>query len=163
MEEFIKSFRKNHNLTQEQLALLIGVGQNKISEIENGKAKMNKEMKFKFSKLFNIEKDELHLLRDDFRHFKITFRVDENMYKKITKNAKKANLSINQYLARTYDGGTLKVVEGLREFQLELNRIGTNLNQITTLSQLGKISSVDLKSTQQGFNEIITKLNRIVA
>lgn len=162
MEELIKSFRKNHNLTQEQLALLLGVGQNKISDVENGKVKLSEEMKIKFTALFDIEKKGLNILKDDFRHFKITFRVDKKMYRKITKNADQANLSINQYLAQTYDGGTVKVVEGLREFLLELNRIGTNLNQISTLCQLGKISSVDLKSTQQGFNEILTKLNRIV-
>ncbi|KNZ42453.1 hypothetical protein AKG39_06410 [Acetobacterium bakii] len=85
------------------------------------------------------------------------------MYLKIEANAKLANMTVGQYVRETYHGGQLVVLDGLREFLSDLKKIGTNLNQLTALCHMGKITAPDLKSIQKTMNEIFIKLNRMIS
>jgi transcriptional regulator with XRE-family HTH domain len=58
-EEKLKSFRLNHNLTQQQLADLLGVSQQIITYIETGKRKPSDSFKLAFLRHYKVDFDEL--------------------------------------------------------------------------------------------------------
>lgn len=59
--EKLKSFRQEHNLTQQQLADLLGVKQQTITYIETGARKPSNGFKLAFLKYYNVDFDKLGL------------------------------------------------------------------------------------------------------
>lgn len=57
------NFRKENNLTQEQLAKMLDVKKSQISRWESGESKPNLKSKNKLEKLFNEYKDELTTIK----------------------------------------------------------------------------------------------------
>ena len=55
----LKELRKQHKMSQEQLASFLNVKQNTISNWENGKSDIDNESLFKLSKIFNCSIEEL--------------------------------------------------------------------------------------------------------
>lgn len=55
----LKELRKQHKMSQEQLARFLNVKQNTISNWENGKSDIDNESLFKLSKIFNCSIEEL--------------------------------------------------------------------------------------------------------
>ncbi len=51
----LKSYRSKHALTQKELAKLVKVNQHHISEMENGKRQIGKEIAKRFATLFKID------------------------------------------------------------------------------------------------------------
>jgi len=58
--QLIRKFRKNQNLSQQQLASLAGVGINFVSQVENGKETAHIGKVLKLAKMVEIE---LHVQR----------------------------------------------------------------------------------------------------
>jgi len=63
----IKKFRENSGLSQEQLANLLKMNRVSLSQIENGRRKINVKEIAKFSKVFNINADILLDLKKDIK------------------------------------------------------------------------------------------------
>ena len=55
----LKELRKSNNLTQEDLAKILGVGKTTISMYENGNSTPNDEIKIKIADYFNVSMDYL--------------------------------------------------------------------------------------------------------
>jgi len=51
---YIKIYRENHNLTQEQLGEKIGVSKSFVCDLEHNRRSTSKEMAKKLSALFNV-------------------------------------------------------------------------------------------------------------
>ncbi|HSX04130.1 MAG TPA: helix-turn-helix transcriptional regulator [Rhabdochlamydiaceae bacterium] len=51
----LKAYRCKHELTQKEFGKIIGVSQNHLSEMENGKRPIGKEMAKRFAKFFKID------------------------------------------------------------------------------------------------------------
>ena len=62
----------------------------------------------------------------------------------IKKKAKQARLSQSEYVTRCCLGRQVVVIEDLEEVAKQLRAIGNNLNQLTTLSNMGRVSIVNL-------------------
>lgn len=62
---FIKEFRKEANLTQEELAKAVGVSRQSIISIEKGHYIPSLPLALQFSKLFNCSIDQLFALREE--------------------------------------------------------------------------------------------------
>lgn len=166
----LKEVRHNHGLTQQALADLIGVSRKRIYLFEVGEAKPLPNEKQKLCIALHLSLEELEesmkLVKGKNRKVKsnvITFRPTDELYEKIVENARQSNMKIGTYVAKTYEGGQINVIEGLPEFTQELRRIGVNLNQMTKLSHVGKIRTPDLKPIQNTINEIYIKLNRMLS
>ncbi|GAA0351433.1 helix-turn-helix transcriptional regulator [Bacillus horti] len=63
LENLLKVHRAKHNLTQEQLAELIGVTRKTINTIENGKFMPSAILAIKLAKVFEVAVEELFILR----------------------------------------------------------------------------------------------------
>lgn len=87
---------------------------------------------------------------------RIELRVSEEEFLQIDKNAKSAKMSRSKFLIQAALNQKLVIVGSteLKNLTSELRRIGINVNQITTLCNIGKISCVHIEDT----NKEITKI-----
>ena len=84
----------------------------------------------------------------------ITFRVTERDAETIRKKAKSAEMDFTKYLTTCAVGKEIKRIDGINDFISELRQQGTNLNQLTMLSNMGRISAVNLSETYELYLEI---------
>lgn len=92
----------------------------------------------------------------------ITFRVTERDAETIRKKAKSAEMDLTKYLTTCAVGKEIKRIDGINDFISELRQQGTNLNQLTTLSNMGRISVVNLSETYELYLEIQKILKEIL-
>lgn len=92
----------------------------------------------------------------------ITFRVTERDAETIRKKAKSAEMDLTKYLTTCAVGKEIKRIDGINDFIFELRQQGTNLNQLTTLSNMGRISAVNLSETYELYLEIQKILKEIL-
>lgn len=92
----------------------------------------------------------------------ITFRVTERDAETIRKKAKSAEMDLTKYLTTCAVGKDIKRIDGINDFISELRQQGTNLNQLTTLSNMGRISVVNLSETYELDLEIQKILKEIL-
>lgn len=92
----------------------------------------------------------------------ITFRVTERDAETIRKKAKSTEMDLTKYLTTCAVGKEIKRIDGINDFISELRQQGTNLNQLTTLSNMGRISAVNLSETYELYLEIQKILKEIL-
>ena len=88
----------------------------------------------------------------------ISFRVSEKDYLTIKGKASKAKLNISAFVTNAALDKRITMVEGLNETARELKGIGRNLNQLTTLCNMGKIQSLDLNDVKEVLCQIYVAL-----
>lgn len=166
MEKTLKDLRIENGLTQKKLAMLLNVHRNHISKWENGNAEPEFEYIHKMSLVFKIPDDDVikSLNRSKITEHTnspnvIAFRCSDDLYNKIKQNADEANMKVSTYVARTYDGGNITVISGLKEFYRELNQVGKNLNQLTLLANKGAIKYPDLDNLRTTLTKIHIKID----
>ena len=67
------------------------------------------------------------------------------------------------YLITTALGKEIIVVDGLDNVITELKGIGRNLNQLTTLCNMGKIQALELAEIKMRFGAIVEAVTRLKA
>ena len=65
-----------------------------------------------------------------------------------------AKLSLSEYLIKQGLDKDIVIVDGLNEVVTELRRIGNNINQLTYLTNSGRIYTVDLSEVKQELGKI---------
>ena len=96
----------------------------------------------------------------------ITLRVTPRIKKIIQEQAKAAGLTVTDYLCDSGLGKEIVRVDGLEQVLTELKAQGRNLNQLTTLANMGKVSVVygdKLAESYQQISEQIRQLLREVS
>jgi len=76
------------------------------------------------------------------------FRLSERDFLAIQNRAERARLSMTAFVTSAALGRPIVVIDGLNRFLSELKAIGKNLNQLTVLSNMGKLDAVDLGSVK---------------
>ena len=89
---------------------------------------------------------------------KLSIRISEADLQMLHHKAGKANLSITDYVTKSCLGKQIFVINGLDEVIRQQKAIGRNLNQLTTLCNMGKVSCVNL----QPLTDEHVKLNQIL-
>ena len=79
----------------------------------------------------------------------------------IRQKAKQARLSQSEYVTRCCLGRQIVVIDGLKEGLQQQRAIGNNLNRLTILANMGRISAVDLERTAQELADISAALRSI--
>lgn len=79
----------------------------------------------------------------------------------IKKKAKQARLFQSDYVTRCCLGRQVVVIEDLKEVAKQLRAIGNNLNQLTALSNMGRVSIVNLDGMTQELAGISAALREI--
>ncbi len=91
----------------------------------------------------------------------IAIRVSDMDYDTIKTAAKTAKLSMTDYILLTTSMKATVAVDELQKLITQSKRIGNNLNQLTTLANMGKINSVNLTECNDSLNKILTELKKI--
>ena len=89
----IKEYRKSNNMTQEQLAELIGIGTANISYIETGKFAPSLDTLKKISEIFNIYPYELYM----FEHLRPADELKKELFSALDENEKLLRLVYKFY------------------------------------------------------------------
>lgn len=92
----------------------------------------------------------------------IAMRFRESDYAAIKRKAEKANMNFTEFVTTSAMNKQITVINGLSDVLKEQKAIGKNINQLTTLCNMGKIICPDLKELKQQYAEVLTALNEIV-
>ena len=92
----------------------------------------------------------------------IAMRFRESDYAAIKKKAKKVNMNFTEFVTAAAMNKPITVINGLSDVLKEQKAIGRNINQLTTLCNMGKIVCPDLQELKQQYAEVLTALNEIV-
>lgn len=86
------------------------------------------------------------------------FRLSEKDYLSIQQKAGKAKLSMTAFITTSALQKQIIVIDGLDKVITELKAIGKNLNQLTTLCNMGKIQSVELAEIKERFGAVFEQI-----
>ena len=93
---------------------------------------------------------------------KLSIRISEEDLQRIYHKAQQAKLSLTDYVTRCCLEKQITVIEGLDEVVRQQKAIGRNLNQLTTLANMGRINSVYLKDITQEYAQVSDLLSDIL-
>ncbi len=79
----------------------------------------------------------------------------------IKQKAKQARMSQSDYVTRCCLGRQVVVIEDLKEVAKQLRAIGGNLNQLTMLANMGRVSIANLDGMTQELANVSTALREI--
>ena len=80
-----------------------------------------------------------------------SFRLSEADYHKIHTKVKRANLTMTAFITTAALGKKIVIAEGFDRAITELKAIERNLNQLTTLCNMGKIQALELSEVKRQF------------
>jgi len=92
----------------------------------------------------------------------IGFKVTEQENNLIQQKAEKSKTSVSAYVRSCALNKPIIVIDGLRELLPELNRIGNNLNQLTTIMWQNKISNPDFRVLKQEYANFFNKAKEVL-
>lgn len=92
----------------------------------------------------------------------ITLRVTPRTKETIRERAKAAGLTVTDYLC--YSGLSKEIVrvDGLEQVLSELKAQGRNLNQLTTLANMGRVSVVKGDALAENYGQIYEQLRELL-
>ena len=90
------------------------------------------------------------------------FRLSEKDFLTIQLKAKKAGLSMSAYVMSAALKKEIVVIDGLSNFISELKMIGKNINQLTKLSNMGKINCPNLGEVKEQLKQIYGQLSELM-
>ena len=85
---------------------------------------------------------------------RINLRVSDETDTLIRTKAKKANMTITDYMVKCATSKKITNYDGLKEFTIQLKKLGNNLNQLVVLARKGKIKTVYLEDILKEIKEI---------
>lgn len=88
-------------------------------------------------------------------------RFRESEYDAIKKKADKANLNFTEFVTRSALDKPIVMIDGLGNVLKEQKAIGRNLNQLTTLCNMGKIDCPDLTQMIKQYSAVYDRLTDI--
>ena len=91
------------------------------------------------------------------------FRLSESDYVRIHSRAEKARLSMTAFILSAALDKPIIIVDGLEKSLAELKAIGRNLNQLTTLCNMGKIQALELAEVKSQFGAVVESVTGLKA
>ena len=88
----------------------------------------------------------------------ITLRVTPRVKEAIRERAKAAGLTVTNYLCYSGLGKEIVRVDGLDQVLSELKAQGRNLNQLTTLANMGRVTVVNGDTLAENYGKIYEQL-----
>ena len=92
----------------------------------------------------------------------ITLRVTPRTKKTIRERAKAAGLTVTDYLCYSGLAKEIVRVEGLEQVLSELKAQGRNLNQLTTLANMGRVTVVKGDALAENYGKIYEQLRELL-
>lgn len=88
-------------------------------------------------------------------------RFREIEYNAIKSKAQKVNMNFTEFVTRSALNKQMVVVDGLPQVLKEIKAIGRNLNQLTTLCNMGIINCPDLSELKNLYSKAVVTLDEI--
>lgn len=82
------------------------------------------------------------------RIHRISFRVSDYELQRIQSKVKKSGIRMSDFCRHAVLGKEVRNIKGLDKCSYELNKIGTNLNQLTVLCHQRSVQNPNLKEMQ---------------
>ena len=92
----------------------------------------------------------------------ITLRVTPRTKETIRERAKSAGLTVTDYLCYSGLAKEIVRVEGLEQVLSELKAQGRNLNQLTTLANMGRVTVVKGDTLAENYGKIYKQLRELL-
>lgn len=92
----------------------------------------------------------------------ITLRVTPRTKETIQERAKAAGLTVTDYLCYSGLGKEIVRVEGLEQVLSELKAQGRNLNQLTTLANMGRVTVLKCDALAENYGKIYEQLRELL-
>ena len=86
------------------------------------------------------------------------FRISERDYRLLRDKAARSNVTMTDLLMRSVKDKEIVVVQGLPQVLAEMKALGRNLNRLTTLCNMGRITCLRLDDVKQDFASIMEQL-----
>ena len=90
-----------------------------------------------------------------------SIRIASSDLDTIRKKAKQARMSQSDYVTRCCLGRQVVVIEDLKEAAKQLRAIGNNLNQLTALSNMGRVTVTNLDGMAQELAKVSAALREL--
>lgn len=100
--------------------------------------------------------------KTDMKTRMVAMRFQDSDYAAIKKKAEKANMNFTEFVTSAAMGKPVTVIDGLPEVLREQKAIGRNLNQLTTLCNMGRIDCPDLSKLKEQYAQVLTALTEIM-
>ena len=94
------------------------------------------------------------------RQFSI--RISEQDLETIRRKAAQAHMSQSDYVTACCLGKRIVILDGLREVLRQQKAIGNNLNQLTTLANMGRITAVNVREACALYADILRSLKALL-
>jgi len=95
------------------------------------------------------------------KDIRITIRLTPEQYDSIAAKAETAQMPIGSYVRAAAMRHRVTVIDGLKGFTHELKGIGRNLNQLTILTNEGRITEVNLGAAMEKRAEVYLSLQAL--
>ena len=93
---------------------------------------------------------------------RITLRVSEADWQKLHDKATAARMTLTDYLRISGLQKEIVIIDGLDEVIRQQKGIGRNLNQLTTLANMGKVKTVYLQELTNAYAQVSSLLSEIL-
>ena len=93
---------------------------------------------------------------------KLSIRISEADWQQVHDKAEQANMSLTEYVTACCLGKRIVVINGLDKVIRQQKAIGRNLNQLTTLANMGKVKTIYLKELTDAYAQVSSLLSDIL-
>ena len=93
---------------------------------------------------------------------KLSIRISEADWQQVHDKAEQANMTLTEYVTACCLGKRIIVIDGLDEVIRQQKAIGRNLNQLTTLANMGKVKTVYLQELTDAYAQVSSLLSDIL-
>ena len=92
----------------------------------------------------------------------ITIRVTKQEKESLIKKSQKVEMTLSEYLIEQGLERDIIIIEDVRNLVHELRKIGNNINQLTKLSNQGRITNINLEDVKKEMKSIWQLLNLLI-
>ena len=93
---------------------------------------------------------------------KLSIRISEADWQRFHDKAEQADMTLTEYITDCCLGKQIVIIEGLDEVIWQQKAIGRNLNQLTTLANMGKVKTVYLQELTDAYAQVGSLLSDIL-
>lgn len=93
---------------------------------------------------------------------KLSIRISDADWQQIHDKAEQANMTLTEYVTACCLGKQIVIIDGLDEVIRQQKAIGRNLNQLTTLANMGKVKAVYLQELTGAYAQVSSLLSDIL-
>lgn len=93
---------------------------------------------------------------------KLSIRISDADWQQVHDKAEQTDLTLTEYITACCLGKRIVVIDGLDEVIRQQKAIGRNLNQLTTLANMGKVRTVYLKELTDAYAQVSSLLSDLL-